>query len=100
LINATKEFTAGKPQNTLSQENIKKIISTYDKFKEIKKLSKIITLEETEEADFNLSPSRYVSVMDEEEYRPIGEIVRDLEEINKERQKVEENINKILEKAR
>ena len=98
LINATKEFTAGKPQNTLSQENIKKIISTYDKFKEIEKSSKVITMEVMIETDFNLSPSRYVSVMDEEEYRPIGEIVKDLKDTEKECKKVEENIKGILRK--
>jgi len=96
LINTTKEFTAGKPQNTLSKENIKKIISTYDKFKEIKKLSKVVVLKEMIEADFNLSPSRFVSVIDEERYRSIEEIVKDLEDVRKERKKIEEKVNEIL----
>jgi len=100
LINATKEFTAGKPQNTLSKENIKKIISTYDKFKEIKKLSKVVTLKEMIEADFNLSPSKYVSVIDEEKYRSIGEINKELQQVEKSRQKIEKKVKEILGKLK
>jgi len=96
LINATKEFVPGKPQNSLGKENIKKIVEIYQNFKEVEKLSKIITLQDAAEADFNISPSRFVSVIEEEKYRSISEIKKDLEKIEEERKKVEENINKIL----
>ncbi len=98
LINASKEFVAGKPQNSLGEENIKKIVGTYQNFKEAEKFSKTITLEEVAETDYNLSPSRFVSVIEEEEYRPIEEIAKELDEIEKERQKVEEKIKGILKK--
>lgn len=100
LINATKEFTAGKPQNTLSQENIKKIVDVYNKFKEIESLSKIAKLEEIKKADYNLSPSRFVSVIDTKVYRPIKEIAKELEQIEKSRQKTEKKVKEILGKLR
>jgi len=100
LINATKEFTAGKPQNTLSKENIKKILDVYDKFKEIKGLSKIMKIEEIKKADYNLSPSRFVSVVEEEEHRQIGEINKELEQIEKSRQKIEDRMIKIFKKLK
>jgi len=90
LINASKEFVAGKPQNSLGKDNIKKITDVYRDFKEAENFSKIITFKESAEADYNLSPSRFVSVIEEEKYRPIEEIVKELDEIEKERQKVEE----------
>ena len=100
LINASKEFVKGKPKNYLSKENIKKIVDAYKNFKGVEKFSKVITLKDAAEADYNLSPSRFVSVTEEEKYRPIGEIVRDLKKMEEEREKVEEKVNKILEKLK
>jgi len=100
LINATKEFVSGKPQNTLGKENIKKIVNVYREFKEIEGLSKIISLEDAAKADYNLSPSRFVSIIEKEEYKPIKEIIKELTQIEKTRQKVEKKIKKILEKAK
>jgi type I restriction enzyme M protein len=56
----------------------------------------VVTIEEVKENDHNLSPSRYVSVIEEEQYRPISEIKSDLEKLEEERKKVEEKIKKIL----
>ncbi len=96
LINASREYEEGKKQNTLSDENIKKIVKAYKAFKDIEKFSKVITIEDAKEADYNLSPSRFVSVAEEEEYRLIGEIVADLKKVEEERKKVEEKLMKIL----
>jgi type I restriction enzyme M protein len=96
LINASKEYEPGKKQNTLGKENIEKIVQVYREFKEVEKFSKIITLEEAKNTDYNLSPSRFISVLDEEKYRPIEEIKKELEEIEKERTKVDEKIGRII----
>ena len=96
LINASKEFVKGKPKNYLSEENIKKIVDVYKNFKEVKKFSKIITLEEARKADYNLSPSRFVSVWEEEERRPVEEILKDLEMVENEKYEVEEKLKNIL----
>ena len=100
LINASKEFVPGKPQNSLGKENIKKVVETHRNFKEIKKFSKIIVKKDIEEADFNLSPSRFISVAEEEKYREIGEIRKDLEKTEKGKQEIEEKISKILRKIK
>jgi type I restriction enzyme M protein len=99
LINASKEFQPGKKQNILSKENIQKIVSAYREFKDIEKFAKVVTIEEVKENDYNLSPSRYVSVIEEEKYRPISEIKSDLEKLEEERKKVEERVREILEKC-
>jgi type I restriction enzyme M protein len=96
LINASKEFQPGKKQNTLSRENIQKIVNAYREFKDIEKFVKVVTIEEVKENDHNLSPSRYVSVIEEEKYRPIEEILSELHKIEKDRKEIEERINKIF----
>jgi len=98
LINASKEFQPGKKQNSLSRENIQKIVNACREFKDIEKFAKVVTIDEVKENDYNLSPSRYVSVIEEEKYRPISEIKSDLEKLEEERKKVEEKIKKIFEK--
>jgi type I restriction enzyme M protein len=100
LINASKEYQEGKKQNTLSKENIQKIVTAYREFKDIEKFTKVITLEEAKEADYNLSPSRFVSVAEEENYRSISEIKSELEKIEEEREKVETKLDKILKSVK
>jgi type I restriction enzyme M protein len=97
LINASKEFQPGKKQNTLSKENIQKIVSAYREFRDIEKFAKVVTIDEVKENDYNLSPSRYVSVIEEEKYRPIEEILSELHKIEKDRKEIEGKINKIFE---
>ncbi|MEQ1724245.1 MAG: N-6 DNA methylase, partial [Pseudobdellovibrio sp.] len=59
FINAELEFEEGKNQNKLRQTDILKIVSTFDNFHEIKRYSKIVSIEEIRENDFNLNIRRY-----------------------------------------
>jgi type I restriction enzyme M protein len=56
----------------------------------------VITIEEARQADYNLSPSRFVSIAEEEEYRSIGEIVEELKKLEDEEKNVNERVYKIL----
>jgi type I restriction enzyme M protein len=97
LINASKEFVPGKKQNTLSMENIRRIVDAYREFRDVEKFARVVTIGEVREADYNLSPSRFVSVAEEESYREVGEILEELRKLEEERRTVEERINKIFE---
>jgi type I restriction enzyme M protein len=97
LINASKEFVPGKKQNTLSMENIRRIVDAYREFRDVEKFARVVTIGEVREADYNLSPSRFVSVAEEESYREVGEILEELRKLEEERRVVEERINKIFE---
>jgi type I restriction enzyme M protein len=97
LINASKEFVSGKKQNTLSTENIRKIVDAYRSFKDVEKFARVITIDEVRGADYNLSPSRFVSVAEEEEYRSIRIIFNDLRELEEEGRKINEKVYRILE---
>jgi type I restriction enzyme M protein len=96
LINASKEFVPRKKQNTLSEENIRRIVDAYKEFKNIEKFAKVITIEEARQADYNLSPSRFVSIAEEEEYRSIGKIIEELKRLEVERKIIEEKLSAIL----
>jgi type I restriction enzyme M protein len=96
LINASKEFVPRKKQNTLSEDNIRRIVDAYKEFRDIEKFAKVITIEEARQADYNLSPSRFVSIAEEEEYRSIGEIREELESLEVERKIIEDKLRAIL----
>jgi len=67
FIDASREFTAGKNQNTLSTDNIKDIVSTYEKREFVDKYAFLATHEEIAENDYNLNIPRYVDTFEEEE---------------------------------
>lgn len=66
FIDASREFITDKKQNTLSDENIEKIVDTYKKRGEIEKYSHVATFDEIVENDFNLNIPRYVDTFEEE----------------------------------
>lgn len=59
FINSELEFEEGKNQNKLRQQDINKIVATFDDFTESKRYSKIVTLDEIAENDYNLNIRRY-----------------------------------------
>ncbi len=98
LINASKEFAKGRPKNYLTEENIKKILDAYFGWKEIEGFSKIISIEEARKNDYNLSPSRYVSLNEKEEIQPVEDILVELANVEEERAKVDRELKEILSK--
>ena len=75
FINAAEHFVKGKRQNQLSEDNIKKIIDTYQYRTEESRYSRRVGMEEIEKNDFNLNISRYISTA-------VGEEEIDLEATN------------------
>jgi type I restriction enzyme M protein len=59
FINAELEYEEGKNQNKLRDTDIEKILATFNDYKAVKRYSKIVTLEEIKENDFNLNIRRY-----------------------------------------
>lgn len=84
LLNASKEFSKGDPKNYIPDDAIQRIANTFSKWKEIKNYSRIFTLEDISKNDFNISPSQYIHNGETNEYRPIEEIVEELDVLEEE----------------
>ena len=67
FIDASREFKAGKNQNLLTEENIRKVVDTYRNGASVEKYSYIASLEEIQENDYNLNIPRYVDTFEQEE---------------------------------
>lgn len=100
LINASAEFEKGKPKNFLTDKNIEKVAKCYRDFSETKGFSKIISLTDAKEADYNLSPSRFVAAIDNTTYRPIKDILVDLRQSEEEEKEIKKDLDKIFSKLK
>ena len=96
FIEASKEFKPGKAQNTLTKENADKIVDTFAQRQEIEKFSHIANLDEIKENDYNLNITRYVDTFEEEEEVDIAETIRQIEAINPQLSKLEEQMKHYL----
>ncbi|EPG0367991.1 type I restriction-modification system subunit M [Photobacterium damselae] len=59
FINGELEFQEGKNQNKLREQDIAKIVTTFNNFEDIKRYSKVVPYSEIAENDFNLNIRRY-----------------------------------------
>lgn len=98
LVNASQVFEKGDPKNFIPDEGIARIADTLIGWREEEKLSRIVDHKELAKNDYNISPSRYIHTSDAETYRPIAEIVEELDAFEAEARKTDRALRKILGK--
>lgn len=98
LINASKEFEKSKdsPKNLMSDKSIKKIVEAFKTFEDSEKFTKVVTIEEVKNNDYNLSPSRYVHNGEDIEYRDIPELLEEIKELEKEEKEIDKKLEEIF----
>jgi type I restriction enzyme M protein len=99
LLNASKEFAKGDPKNYLPDEAILRIADTFKAWREEEKYSRIVSREELAKNDFNISPSRYIHTGAADEYRPIAEIVEELNALEEEAKATDAALKEILKRV-
>lgn len=106
FIDASAHYQSGTNQNVLREEDIQKVVETYEKFKSNNlepgvledKYSYIATFEEIKENDFNLNIPRYVDTFEEEEPVDMKAVAREINDLEKELAEVQKEMTKYLEK--
>ncbi|GER73759.1 type I restriction-modification system subunit M [Weizmannia acidilactici] len=98
FIDASGEgnYEKGKNQNKLREQDIQKIVETYEKRETIDKYSYVATLDEIKENDYNLNIPRYVDTFEEEEPVDMETVKENIVTIKKELQEVEEQMENYL----
>ncbi|HEM2792122.1 TPA: N-6 DNA methylase [Streptococcus suis] len=84
FVDAKDEFTKGKAQNSLDVEHIKKIAAVVSLRMTTERFSYLADWEKIVENGYNLNIPRYVDTFVPEEVQPLGVILRELIEIDKE----------------
>jgi type I restriction enzyme M protein len=96
LINASKQFEKGRPKNHLTDKIIAVLVAAYQAWERQEGLSAVISFEEAVRNDFNLSPSRYVSVDGRAEVLPLEDAVVLLTEAEEERSAADAELREVL----
>ena len=84
FIDASNEFEKVKNQNVLTDDNIDKLMQTYQERSTLDKYSYLATLEEIAENDYNLNIPRYVDTFEEEEPVDLAEVSKNLKALEQE----------------
>ena len=98
LVNASQILEKGDPKNFIPPVGIACIAETLLGWKEEEEHSRIVDHAELKKNDYNISPSRYIHTSDAETYRPIAEIVDELDVIEVEARETGKALREIMEK--
>ncbi|HDO22098.1 MAG TPA: SAM-dependent DNA methyltransferase [Nitrospirae bacterium] len=96
FIHAADEYEAGKNQNLLREQDIKKIVKTFSEYKDIERYARVVSLEEIKDNDYNLNITRYVDTTIPEPKIDIKEALKKLRRLEKERDEAEAKMNAYL----
>ncbi|RHW40384.1 type I restriction-modification system subunit M [Neobacillus notoginsengisoli] len=99
FIDASGEehYEKGKNQNKLREQDLAKIVETFENYVTEDKYSYVATLEEIKENDYNLNIPRYVDTFEEEEPVDMSQVKENIKNIKQELAEVEEQMEKYLE---
>jgi len=96
LLNASRRFKKGRPKNYLPEEDIRPLAAMYLKGEPVEGELAVITTERAREADYNLSPSRWVGQNDTAEVGSIQDLLSDLVQLDKQTHGLTESLAKLL----
>lgn len=78
LFNASKRVAKGKPKNYIPEDDIRPLAAAFLKGEPVDGEIAVITRQQAEEADYNLSPSRWVGQSDETDHGSISALLAEL----------------------
>lgn len=106
FIDASEHYQSGTNQNVLREEDIQKVVDTYEKFisEDLEpgvlegKYSYVATFDEIKENDFNLNIPRYVDTFEPEPPVDMKAVKKEIEDLEKELADVQKEMEGYLKK--
>lgn len=96
FIDGSKEFEKGKPQNILTDKNIGRIFTAYEKRADEEKFAHLATFEEIQKNDYNLNIPRYVDTFEPEPEIDLGALTQEMEKTNEELKANEAELHNLI----
>lgn len=96
LLNASKHFRKGRPKNYLPEGDLRTLAAMYAKGEPVDGELAVITRQQAEEADYNLSPSRWVGQTEDAAHRDIPQLVAELVRLSSAAQDADQALFKLL----
>ena len=82
LLNASRRVRKGRPKNFIPEEDIRVIAEAFAEGEPVEGEVAVITREQAEVADYNLSPSRWVGMTAETHLGSIPDLIEELRHLN------------------
>ncbi len=86
----------GRPKNYIPEEDLRPLAAAYLKGEPVEGEIAVITREQAEEADYNLSPSRWVLGIENNEVSSVKELIDQLATLSKEQFEHDEKLFALL----
>ncbi len=96
LLNASQHLSKGRPKNYIPEEDLRPLATAYLKGEPVEGEIAVITQEQAEKADYNLSPSRWVMQTDAAVQRPIKDIIAEMQRLDEEAREVDARLLDML----
>ena len=100
LVNASRRVGKGRPKNYVPEEDIRPIATAFLKGEPVEGEVVVITREQAAEADYNLSPSRWVGQVDSIEEADLQDIMERFDAITAEDAAVSADLQRVLLKLK
>lgn len=96
LLNASRRVKKGRPKNYIPEEDIRPLAAAFVKGEPVEGEIAVISQEQAAEADYNLSPSRWVGRISAVAQRPIKGILADMQRLDDEAHQIDASLKKML----
>ena len=93
IIDAEKDYSEGKNQNSLRKQDIDKIIRAYDQYQDADKYARVVDHKEIEENEYNLNVRRYIDSNEEQVVIDVKKVWQDLKTLESERDEVNKKVS-------
>jgi type I restriction enzyme M protein len=97
LLNASKRYSKGRPKNYLREQDIRVLAAMYLKGNAVEGELGVITMEQAQEADYNLSPSRWVTNSQESRASDIPRLIENFRRLCTEERTLDESLIALLD---
>jgi type I restriction enzyme M protein len=96
FIDASNDYLEGKAQNHLREEDVQKTLATYHTFESVERYCTVADLDEIIENDYNLNISRYVDTTEPEVIVDIPEVLKELDQLEKDKAEIDQKLKGYL----
>lgn len=96
LLNASRRVRKGRPKNYIPEEEIRPLAAAYLRGEPAEGEVAVITRQQAAEADYNLSPSKWVGQGDTTIHRPIREILDQLVQLDTQARQIDASLAQLL----
>lgn len=96
LINASNEFTKGRPKNFIPDPAIDKIAAAFEKVEDVAGFAEVISIEDAAKNDYNISPSRYITTASSTEQMSVQDALLALRAAEDERRVADSHLRTVL----